>query len=207
MNSTDALSGDEDPGGLAPIICLAEARRKREAEKSQPVPLADSATEQQHVLTSAVRSGRLAAADLFAMVRLGIVTDQTGTLPCADPHRKNNAADWEQRYAAHLAGQRAAAPGGRGASGAASAGNTAAPLLHAPSQVGCPLMAQAASGGAPACVEALRQQALIPLWRPGQGFVRRAVDPADPVVVHEVRPCLLLGRELFRQFLFPLWQE
>jgi hypothetical protein len=136
----------------------------------------------QQVFSAAVQTGRLRGADLFAMVRLGVLTDDPALLPCADPNRRRNARDWEQAYLEH--------------------GERPAPA----SEVGCPLMAQAASAGAPACAEALRAQAQIPRWDPDQGFHRREPDPRDPVLQAGLRPCLLLSRELFRQLLLPLWQ-
>lgn len=169
-----------DPNSLpkqqpSPIACLEQARRRREARVAR-VRAARAAEEQARALEDAVRSGRLARADLFNMVRLGIVTDRSAALPCQDPHRRHNALDWER-----LLGTEQERP--------------------APSQVSCPLLARAATSHAPACVEALQQQSELLCWQPGQGFVRRLPDPADPIVRHAVRPCVLLGRELFRRFL------
>lgn len=147
-----------------PVLCLEAARhRLRPGARAVdvPAPLA--------VLQEALRCGRLDPADVFAMVRLGILTDAEGPLPCADPHRKGNAHDWEH---------------------ASLAQGDAGP----PSQVGCPLMAQAATGGvAPACIEVLQVQAQVPRWVPAQRLGRGAPDPEDPVVRSGLRPCRLLG--------------
>lgn len=173
----------EPPAALAPIIPIQAARRRRGCGMPP-----DADTRQREVLADAVHSGRLDTADLFAMVRLGILTDEGGLLPCADPHRRINALDWERRLLE---------------------ADEELPADHpSPSQVGCPIMAQAASAAArPACVEALRQQAETPTWHPERGFLRLPVDPEDPVVLSGLRPCVLLGRELLRHLLLPLWQK
>ncbi|MCS6914339.1 MAG: hypothetical protein RMK29_06565 [Myxococcales bacterium] len=171
------------PATLAPVIPIQTARRRR-----NPSIASDEDTLQREVLADAVRSGRLDTADLFAMVRLGILTDEGGLLPCADPHRRINALDWEQHLLESDQEGLADHP--------------------SPSQVGCPIMAQAASAAVtPACVEALRRQAETPTWHPERGFLRLPVDPQDPVVLSGLRPCVLLGRVLLRHLLLPLWQK
>ena len=180
--------------GLAPILSLDAARHRRRRPGGGEAVTEDASeggagrdARQREVLTAAVSSGRLGSADLFAMVRLGILTDDVALLPCADRHRAHNALDWERRYLE--------------ATGAPGADHPSA------SQVGCPLMARAASAEAPACVEALRHRAQIPVWRPEDGFTRHPLDADDPVVAADLRPCVLLGREIFRHLLRPLGQD
>ncbi len=188
------------PGELAPIIPITQGQKRRDKREAPQTPqsidcAAEARTQAEgergrvhlRVLGDMVREGRLASADLFAMVRLGIVTDHVEMLPCADPHRSHNASDWERQYTSQ---------------------NAPGKALPSPSKVGCPLMAQVAtSGTAPACVEALHLRAQIPRWRPGKGFEREPLDAADPVLQHELRPCLLLSRELFRHVLIPICQD
>jgi hypothetical protein len=178
---------DEPDTPLAPILSLCEARRRRR-RLPLPVSAPDPHAQQRDILEWALRSRRLLPADLFAMIRLGIMTDSAELLPCADPHRRENAHDWEQRYLGLASG--------------------AAPLPR-PSQVSCPLMAHAASAHPPACVEALRVQTRLPVWQPEQGFVPRPADAdlPDPILVSELRPCLILGRELLLRLLLPLYQH
>lgn len=187
-----ASTSAADAPALAPIIPLCEVRRKRQrlaasgqGRPKEPGPgqIPDPGQDQMQAFSTALQTGRLRSADLFAMVRLGVLTDDPALLPCADPNRRRNARDWERAYL--------------------DSGERPAPA----SEVGCPLMAQAASSGAPACVEALRAQAQLPRWDPDQGFLRRGPDPCDPVVLSELRPCLLLSRELFRHLLLPFWQD
>ena len=86
------LSADE---WLAPIVPLDSVRRRRRQTQA-PAP-ADRDALQSEVLRAVVKGGRLCSADLFAMVRLGILTDDVNMLPCADPHRRENPIDWERR--------------------------------------------------------------------------------------------------------------
>lgn len=178
-----------EPEHLAPIVPLDAVRRRRAQPPPRPGSLgpAERDARQREVLSQAVASGRLGSADLFAMVRLGILTDDIAMLPCADRHRRYNALDWERRYV--------------------EARGDVGPDHPTASQVGCPLMARAASAAPPACVEALRHRAQIPVWHPVEGFQRQPLDEEDPVVAADVRPCVLLSRELFRHTLLPLWQE
>lgn len=173
-DSQDPRAAAPEPAE-APILSLEEARARR-AAAAQSAGHPASAPSPAEALGDALQAGRLRLADLLNMVRLGIMTDRHDLLPCRDPHRRTNAMDWEHHY------QSGAPP-------------------PPPSQVSCPLLSQVASPGAPACVEALRAQAHVPLYQLGRGFVRRVPDADDPVVRSDLRPCLLLSRVLLRQIL------
>ncbi len=140
--------------------------------------------ERQHdVLLGVIDSERLQFDDLMTMIRLGIIADDEDWVPCEDGHRSNNSGDWDEQYEEALLQRRL---------------GEITPLE--PSTFCCPLMSQTyyAEVALP-CIVAQREQAS---YFAGSGAPGpKLLDPDDPVVATELRPCLVLGHELLVRIL------
>ena len=134
--------------------------------------------QQREVLIDVLLSGHLDEDDLCAMIQLGTVTLDERTLPCEDPLRTEGISEWDTRFEAAL---RAEEQGER---------HSLSPAQH-----DCPLQARARTSGTPLpCIEAQRTQLARRALR-GES-IAGLLSEDDPVVEHELRPCVFLGREL-----------
>lgn len=133
---------------------------------------------QREVLIDVLLSGRLDEDDLCAMIQIGTVTLDERTLPCEDPLRTEGISEWDARFEAALLAEE---DGER--------------VALSPAQHDCPLQSLAVRAATPLpCLEAQRAQLARRALR-GES-IAGLLDDDDPVVEHELRPCIFLGREL-----------
>lgn len=134
--------------------------------------------QQREVLIDVLLSGRLDEDDLCAMIQIGTITLDERTLPCEDPLRTEGIHEWDSRFEEALAAE-----------------ENGERVALSPAQHDCPLQARAYSVSTPLpCIEAQRAQLARRALR-GES-IDGLLSEDDPVVEHELRPCVFLGREL-----------
>ena len=201
-----------DEGVPPDIINLEEVRAQRRAAQEQRERVQAASTRhawQEHTLTEAILARRMTPSDLSDMLRLGIVTDDEKLLPCADRAPAEDYFLWYRKSTGRLlpddieAAEAAAKPAWRGEPASSIERRTRPKPRHS---VQCPLMASSIlAAESPPCIEVLRRQATEPSWAEGQGFVTKPLDEEDPVVRHEVRPCVLIGFRAYVAVMTPVW--
>lgn len=193
-----------------PIISLEEVRERRRAEADraeQARRRGEQLFRQRRALTEAILGGRVKFMEIKDMIRLGVITDDEERLPCHDIWRQEDYFKWVRlTYDIKLDGEGEAEE-------EAAQGDWVPDWMREARRrpvdrhrVQCPILASSIIiEESPPCIEALRAQVEMPSLRPGEP--RKEMDPEDPVVKHEVRPCLLLGGYAILGAMEPVWAQ
>lgn len=218
-----ARDNDNEADNETPIIDLAEVRQKRrereeaEAESAEVEALREQHAMQLATLQEVLTEERLQPTDLIDMIKLGIITDDEDLLPCHSASRRESFPDWEERY--YAAGSTAEDPDADLLDEVHERLRAADPELSRrldqervgaipePNLVSCPLLSLHGRDTPPPCIEAIRLRADAD-YDPQTGrftFEPIPPDEEDPVVLADLRPCVVMGRELYKAVMLPLW--
>lgn len=192
------------------VISLEDVRARRQAEAERAARSRAEATRQaweEHALTEAILAKRMHFVELTDMLRLGIVTDDAAYLPCEDRRWPEEYYKWvRQSKGLHFEGEAEedARPRRPDEPEWVIEERTRPKPRHT---VGCPLMAAGIiPEESPPCIEVLRMQASQDLYGK-EGLIRKELDGTDLIVQHEVRPCVVLGRQAMVAVMRPVWQR
>lgn len=179
---------DEDAAAGVPVeeVSVEELREQYEREMMEKAEQgAQQALQRrrEEVMLALTESERLSEDDLISMVRLGVVAEDEDFLPCNDGTRQTSSADWDEQYEEHLERKEKGLP----------EEDEPGKARIDPTEVCCPLMSDLWFHQDPRpCIEAQHEQqehyALEDLEDEP-----KYLDPDDPVVEVELRPCLVLG--------------
>lgn len=213
-------------GEEAPIISLEEARQRRQRKEATPERDEYEIGRQRHAMQLALLQDllaeeRLEPGDLMDMIKLGLVTDDEALLPCNSRSRSANFFEWEEQYYADeevrrgpdedLSDELRELLAERGGDELAEQlrGEARGRTIEA-NEVCCPLLSYDYQDFPPPCVVAIRSRATDTEWDPqtGRMSIRQLpYDEQDPVVTADLHPCVVLGRELYKTIMVPVWQR
>jgi hypothetical protein len=209
----------------APIISLDEARQRRQEQQQQQVQAAERRRKRERhfmqlrVLQDVLYDKRLDSADLMDMIKLGLVTDDEEMLPCRCRSRREHFYDWENKYYApkeerkepdeelirqlheRLAEDYDSAVSQR-------LYEEYAKRTPEQTEVCCPLQAyDERDGVTPPCAYVLQHRSRMEWDRETGKLVFHPIpaDEDDPVVAAGLRPCVVIGRELYTTIMLPVW--